>query len=322
LQDPLAELVKIDPKSIGVGQYQHDVNQVKLSKSLDNVVEDCVNAVGVDLNTASMILLKRVSGLSSTLAQNIVRYRDSHGAFNTRDEIRQVPRLGPKAYEQCAGFLRIVNGANPLDASAVHPEAYPVIKRIIDTTGQDIRSLIGNSEYLRTLSAKSFTDEQFGEPTVKDIISELEKPGRDPRPEFKTAEFKEGVDCIADLRLGMKLQGVVTNVTKFGAFVDIGVHQDGLVHISELSDKYVSNPLDVVKAGDIVHVTVLEIDAQRKRIALSMKQGKTLETKTAGKKPAKSQSKKDQSKPRSKNQSQQQPLTAMAAALSQLQLKK
>ncbi|MGD8593163.1 MAG: Tex family protein [Gammaproteobacteria bacterium] len=320
LQDPLAELVKIDPKSIGVGQYQHDVNQVKLSKSLDNVVEDCVNAVGVDLNMASMALLKRVSGLNGTLAQNIVHYRDNHGAFKTRDDLLQVPRLGPKAYEQSAGFLRIVNGANPLDASAVHPEAYPVIQRIIDTTGQDIRSLIGNTEFLRKLSAKSFTNEQFGEPTVKDIISELEKPGRDPRPEFKTAEFKEGVDAIGDLQPGMRLQGVVTNVTNFGAFVDIGVHQDGLVHISELSDKYVSNPLDVVKAGDIVHITVLEVDLQRKRIALSMKQNS--EAKAASKKPAKSNSNKDQSKPRSKTQPQQQPMSAMAAALSQLQLKK
>jgi uncharacterized protein len=293
---------------------------VKLSKSLDNVVEDCVNAVGVDLNMASMALLKRVSGLNGTLAQNIVHYRDNHGAFKTRDDLLQVPRLGPKAYEQSAGFLRIVNGANPLDASAVHPEAYPVIQRIIDTTGQDIRSLIGNAEFLRKLSAKSFTNEQFGEPTVKDIISELEKPGRDPRPEFKTAEFKEGVDAIGDLQPGMRLQGVVTNVTNFGAFVDIGVHQDGLVHISELSDKYVSNPLDVVKAGDIVHITVLEVDLQRKRIALSMKQNS--EAKAASKKPAKSNSNKDQSKPRSKTQPQQQPMSAMAAALSQLQLKK
>ncbi|KPJ89137.1 MAG: transcription accessory protein [Gammaproteobacteria bacterium SG8_11] len=320
LQDPLAELVKIDPKSIGVGQYQHDVNQVKLSKSLDNVVEDCVNAVGVDLNTASIALLKKVSGLNGTLAQNIVHYRDNHGAFKTRDELLQVPRLGPKAYEQSAGFLRIVNGVNPLDASAVHPEAYPVIKRIIDTTGQDIRSLIGNTAFLRKLSASSFTDEQFGEPTVKDIISELEKPGRDPRPEFKTAEFKEGVDSIADLNPGMRLQGVVTNVTNFGAFVDIGVHQDGLVHISELSDNYVSNPLDVVKAGDLVHVNVLDVDVQRKRIGLSMKQTST--AKATGEKPVKSKAPKNHPTARPKDQSKQQPLTAMAAALSQLRLKK
>ncbi len=324
LQDPLAELVKIDPKSIGVGQYQHDVNQVKLSKSLDNVVEDCVNAVGVDLNTASPALLKRVSGLNSTLAQNIVRYRDSHGAFKSRDELLQVPRLGPKAYEQSAGFLRIVNGANPLDASAVHPEAYPVVKRIIDTTGQDIRSLIGNNTFLRKLDPKIFTDDHFGEPTVKDIISELEKPGRDPRPEFKTAEFKEGVESITDLRSAMRLQGVVTNVTNFGAFVDIGVHQDGLVHISELSDNYVSNPLDIVKAGDIVHVTVLDVDIPRKRIALSMKQGAAANAN--GKKPAKPDAKspntKSPHKSQRQGQSSSQPQTAMAAALSQLKLKK
>jgi uncharacterized protein len=328
LQDPLAELVKIDPKSIGVGQYQHDVNQVRLSKSLDNVVEDCVNAVGVDLNTASPALLKRVSGLNSTLAQNIVQFRDNHGAFQSRNELLQVPRLGPKAYEQSAGFLRIMNGINPLDASAVHPEAYPVVERIIDTTGQDIRSLIGNSAFLRKLDAKHYTDRQFGEPTIKDIIVELEKPGRDPRPEFKTAEFKEGVDSIADLRAGMRLQGVVTNVTNFGAFVDVGVHQDGLVHISELADNYVSNPLDVVKAGDVVHVNVLDVDLPRKRIALSMKQ--TSDAKTTGKKSAKPVNKKDHSPQRSHQHSkgqrngkaEQQPLTAMAAALSQLQLKK
>lgn len=320
LQDPLAELVKIDPKSIGVGQYQHDVNQVKLSKSLDNVVEDCVNAVGVDLNTASPALLKRVSGLNSTLAQNIVQFRDDHGAFTSRDGLLQVPRLGPKAYEQSAGFLRIVNGANPLDASAVHPEAYPVVQRIIDTTGQDIRSLIGNRPFLRKLTPKSFIDEKFGEPTVKDIISELEKPGRDPRPEFKTAEFKEGVESIADLRTGMRLQGVVTNVTNFGAFVDIGVHQDGLVHISELSDNYVSNPLDVVKTGDIVYVNVMDVDIQRKRIALSMKQNAV----ASGKKPVKGNAKTDRAKPqrKSRQEQSQQPLTAMAAALSQLKLKK
>jgi len=318
LQDPLAELVKIDPKSIGVGQYQHDVNQIKLSKTLDNIVEDCVNAVGVDLNTASAALLKRVSGLNATLAQNIVQYRDAHGAFNSRDQLLQVPRLGPKAYEQSAGFLRIINGANPLDASAVHPEAYPVVKRIMDTTGQDIRSLIGNSAFLRKLSAKSFTDEQFGEPTVKDIINELEKPGRDPRPEFKTAEFKEGVDTIADLQSGMRLQGVVTNVTNFGAFVDIGVHQDGLVHISELSDNYVTNPHDVVKAGDIVHVSVLDVDVPRRRIALSMKQYSEAQT------VVKKTDKNSYGKPKKSNQqsAQAQPMSAMAAALSQLKLKK
>jgi uncharacterized protein len=324
LQDPLAELVKIDPKSIGVGQYQHDVNQVRLSKSLDNVVEDCVNAVGVDLNTASPALLKRVSGLNTTLAQNIVQFRDKHGAFKNRDQLLQVPRLGPKAYEQSAGFLRIMNGVNPLDASGVHPEAYPVVERIIDTTDQDIRALIGNSAFLRKLDPKNFTDEQFGEPTIKDILSELEKPGRDPRPEFKTAQFKEGVDSLADLRPGMRLQGVVTNVTNFGAFVDVGVHQDGLVHISELSDNYVSNPLDVVKAGDVVHVNVLDVDLARKRIALSMKQHS--DSKAAGKNSTKSASRKDQAKSKPKDQrkkpAEPQPLTAMAAALSQLQLKK
>lgn len=322
LQDPLAELVKIDPKSIGVGQYQHDVNQVKLSKSLDNTVEDCVNAVGVDLNTASAALLKRVSGLNATLAQNIVQYRDAHGAFGSRDQLLQVPRLGPKAYEQSAGFLRIVNGVNPLDASAVHPEAYPVVKRIIDTTGQDIRSLIGNGAFLRKLSAKSFTDEQFGEPTVKDIINELEKPGRDPRPEFKTAEFKEGVDTIADLQPGMRLQGVVTNVTNFGAFVDVGVHQDGLVHISELSDSFINNPHEVVKAGDIVHVNVLDVDVPRRRIALSMKQssGAQPAAKKADKNTYEGKGKKS-NRPQSQPK-QPQPLSAMAAALSQLKLKK
>ena len=232
----------------------------------------------------------------------------------------QVPRLGPKAYEQSAGFLRIMNGENPLDASAVHPEAYPVVKQIIDTTGQDIRSLIGNSAFLRTLNAKSFTDEQFGEPTVKDIIGELEKPGRDPRPEFKTAQFKDGVESIADLRPGMRLQGVVTNVTNFGAFVDIGVHQDGLVHISELSDNYVTNPLDVVKAGAIVNVNVLDVDVQRKRIALSMKQNS--EAKGTDKKSAKSHAKPNHPKTQRQDQGKPQPLTAMAAALSQLQLKK
>lgn len=322
LQDPLAELVKIDPKSIGVGQYQHDVNQVKLSKSLDNIVEDCVNAVGVDLNTASAALLKRVSGLNTTLAQNIVQFRDANGAFKSRDNLLQVPRLGPKAYEQSAGFLRIVNGDNPLDASAVHPEAYPVVKRILDSTGKDIRSLIGNSAFLRTLTAKSFTDDQFGEPTVKDIISELEKPGRDPRPEFKTAEFKEGVETIADLQPGMRLQGVITNVTNFGAFVDVGVHQDGLVHISELSDQYVSNPHEVVKAGEIVHVAVLEVDVQRRRIGLSMKQNAGAHTSESK---ANKRSNDDKSKKTNRKQGQskqEQPMSAMAAAFSQLKLKK
>ncbi|WP_077732482.1 Tex family protein [Methylocaldum sp. 14B] len=271
LQDPLAELVKIEPKAIGVGQYQHDVNQSQLSKSLDAVVEDCVNAVGVDVNTASASLLRYVSGLSQTISQNIVEYRNQNGAFNSREDLKKVPRLGEKTFEQAAGFLRIMNGNNPLDTSAVHPEAYPVVERIIGTTGKDIRELIGNAAFLRGVNAENYTDERFGLPTVTDILRELEKPGRDPRPEFKTAQFKEGVDKIEDLKPGMMLEGVVTNVTNFGAFVDIGVHQDGLVHISHLSDKFVKDPREVVKAGDVVKVKVLEVDVPRRRIGLSMK---------------------------------------------------
>ena len=271
LQDPLAELVKIEPKAIGVGQYQHDVNQSHLAKSLDAVVEDCVNAVGVDVNTASSSLLRYVSGLSATLSQNIVDFRDQHGPFQRREELRKVPRFGDKTFEQAAGFLRIMNGTNPLDASSVHPEAYPVVERILRDTGKDIRSLIGNAGYLRGVNAESFTDERFGLPTVTDILKELEKPGRDPRPEFRTAQFKEGVSEIKDLKPGMTLEGVVTNVANFGAFVDIGVHQDGLVHISHLADSFVKDPRQVVKAGDVVKVKVLEVDAPRKRIALSMK---------------------------------------------------
>jgi len=271
LQDPLAELVKIEPKAIGVGQYQHDVNQSQLSKSLDAVVEDCVNAVGVDVNTASASLLRYVSGLSQTISQNIVEYRNRNGAFNSRDDLKKVPRLGEKTFEQAAGFLRIMNGNNPLDASAVHPEAYPVVERIIGATGKDIRELIGNAAFLRGVNAENYTDERFGLPTVTDILRELEKPGRDPRPEFKTAQFKEGIDKIEDLEPGMTLEGVVTNVANFGAFVDIGVHQDGLVHISHLSDKFVKDPREVVKAGDVVKVKVLEVDVPRRRIGLSMK---------------------------------------------------
>ncbi len=271
LQDPLAELVKIDPKSIGVGQYQHDVSQTRLARQLDAVVEDCVNAVGVDINTASAPLLARVAGLSPVMANNVVTYRDQNGRFNNRKEILKVSRLGEKAFEQCAGFLRVMNGDNPLDASAVHPEAYPVVERIINKSGRPIGSLIGDSQFLNTLAANDYTDEQFGEPTVKDIIKELDKPGRDPRPEFKTAVFKEGVEELKDLEPGMILQGVVTNVTNFGAFVDIGVHQDGLVHISALADKFVKDPREVVKAGDVVKVKVLEVDIPRKRIALSMR---------------------------------------------------
>ena len=271
LQDPLAELVKIDPKAIGVGQYQHDVNQSELARSLDAVVEDCVNAVGVDVNTASELLLERVSGLSWSLARNIVEFRNQNGAFKRRADLKQVPRLGEKAFEQAAGFLRIVKGDNPLDASGVHPEAYPVVQRILDASGRALRQVIGDSAFLKTLDPRKFTDEQFGLPTVTDILKELEKPGRDPRPEFKAAVFKEGVEDIRDLQPGMLLEGVVTNVTNFGAFVDIGVHQDGLVHISALADKFVKDPHAVVKAGDVVKVKVLEVDEKRRRIALTMR---------------------------------------------------
>ncbi|EPL63035.1 S1 RNA-binding domain-containing protein [Stutzerimonas stutzeri B1SMN1] len=282
LQDPLAELVKIDPKSIGVGQYQHDVSQLKLARSLDAVVEDCVNAVGVDVNTASAALLARISGLNATLAQNIVQFRDANGAFKSRSELKKVPRLGEKTFEQAAGFLRVMNGDNPLDASAVHPETYPLVKRIAADTGRDIRSLIGDSAFLKRLDPKQFTDETFGLPTVTDILSELDKPGRDPRPEFKTAEFQEGVEKLSDLEPGMVLEGVVTNVTNFGAFVDIGVHQDGLVHISALSEKFVKDPYEVVKAGDIVKVKVMEVDIPRQRVGLSMRMSDTPGEKTDG----------------------------------------
>ena len=271
LQDPLAELVKIDPKAIGVGQYQHDVNQIHLAQKLDAVVEDCVNAVGVDLNTASVPLLARVSGLTKSVAQSIVTYRDTHGAFKNRRELLNVPRLGDKTFEQAAGFLRINGGENPLDASAVHPEAYPVVEKIVTKTGCDIQTLIGNQAILRNLKASEFTDERFGVPTVKDIFLELEKPGRDPRPEFKTATFREGVETISDLKVDMELEGVVSNVAAFGAFVDIGVHQDGLVHVSELANHFVKDPREVVKVGQIVHVRVLEVDVARNRISLSMK---------------------------------------------------
>ena len=282
LQDPLAELVKIDPKSIGVGQYQHDVSQLKLARSLDAVVEDCVNAVGVDVNTASAALLARISGLNATLAQNIVQFRDANGAFKSRSELKKVPRLGEKTFEQAAGFLRVMNGDNPLDASAVHPETYPLVKRIAADTGRDIRSLIGDSAFLKRLDPKQFTDETFGLPTVTDILSELDKPGRDPRPEFKTAEFQDGVEKLSDLEPGMVLEGVVTNVTNFGAFVDIGVHQDGLVHISALSEKFVKDPYEVVKAGDIVKVKVMEVDIPRNRVGLSMRMSDTPGEKTDG----------------------------------------
>jgi len=271
LQDPLAELVKIDPKAIGVGQYQHDVNQFQLARGLNVVVEDCVNAVGVDVNTASVALLKQVSGLSASVSENIVAFRDENGPFANRKQLKKVPRLGDKAYEQAAGFLRVMNGDNPLDASAVHPEAYPVVEAIISSTGKSIRDLIGQSGFIRTLNPAHYTNENFGLPTVTDILQELEKPGRDPRPEFKSVAFKAGIEKITDLEPGMRLDGVVTNVANFGAFVDIGVHQDGLVHISHLSDTFIKDPREAVKTGDLVKVKVLEVDALRKRISLSMK---------------------------------------------------
>jgi len=271
LQDPLAELVKIEPKSIGVGQYQHDVSQSLLATSLDAVVEDCVNAVGVDLNMASVPLLARVAGLNKSLAQNIVQHRNLQGSFTNRKGLLEVSRLGPKAFEQAAGFLKVMNGDQPLDRSAVHPEAYPLVERIAKQHDKNVADMIGNSEFLRTVKPRDFIDDTFGLPTVTDILKELEKPGRDPRPEFKTAEFKEGVETLADLKPGMQLEGVVTNVTNFGAFVDIGVHQDGLVHISALSHEFVSDPHKVVKAGQIVKVKVLDVDLPRKRISLTMR---------------------------------------------------
>lgn len=269
LQDPLAELVKIDPKAIGVGQYQHDVNPFALARALDARVEDCVNAVGVHVNTASSALLARVSGLSSTVAENIVAFRDQHGAFRSRKELLKVPRLGDKTFELCAGFLRVADGDEPLDASSVHPEAYPVVEKIVKACGRPIKQLIGDSAALRQLKPEAFTDEKFGLPTVRDILKELEKPGRDPRPEFKTARFADGIESIADLKPGMLLEGVISNVAAFGAFVDLGVHQDGLIHISALADRFVKDPREVVKVGDIVKVRVLEVDLKRQRIALT-----------------------------------------------------
>jgi len=318
LQDPLAELVKIEPKAIGVGQYQHDLNQSKLAKALEAVVEDCVNAVGVDVNTASAALLAQIAGLNTTLAQNIVDYRDLNGAFDNRRQLLKVARLGPKAYEQAAGFLRIMNGKNPLDASAVHPEAYPVVKRIAESSGRDIRKLVGDSAFLTRLDPKQFTDEKFGEPTIRDILSELDKPGRDPRPEFSTATFMDGVEKVSDLKEGMMLEGVVTNVANFGAFVDIGVHQDGLVHISELADKFVSDPREVVKAGDVVRVRVLDIDLNRQRVALTMKKqsdgGERIKEERAGNMPRGGQQQR-----RRQTQTQEAPQqSAMAAAFANL----
>ncbi|MCW8908460.1 MAG: RNA-binding transcriptional accessory protein [Sedimenticola sp.] len=320
LQDPLAELVKIEPKAIGVGQYQHDVNQPKLARALSNVVEDCVNSVGVDINTASPALLEQVSGLNRTLAENIVCFRNEHGAFRNRKSLLKVPRLGEKTYEQAAGFLRIREGENPLDASAVHPEAYPVVEKILGEAGRSINEVIGDRAFLGRLKPEHFVDERFGVPTVTDIISELEKPGRDPRGEFRTARFQEGVESLKDLKPDMVLEGVVTNVTNFGAFVDIGVHQDGLVHISAMSEKFVKDPRAVVKAGDLVKVKIMEIDAERKRIGLSMRlndqpgDGR----KTAGKsrKPNENGSGKGAARAKQRKQPQQQAASgAMATAL-------
>lgn len=271
LQDPLAELVKIDPKSIGVGQYQHDVSESMLARSLGAVVEDAVNAVGVDVNTASVPLLARVSGVATTLAESIVAHRDENGPFRSRSALQKVPRLGPKAFEQCAGFLRITDGDDPLDRSSVHPEAYPVVRRIVDRAGMGVREVIGNERVLRSLRPQDFVDDRFGLPTVTDILSELEKPGRDPRPEFATATFAAGVEKVADLEPGMVLEGVVTNVAAFGAFVDVGVHQDGLVHVSAMSDRFVSDPHDVVKSGQVVRVKIMEVDLPRQRIGLSLR---------------------------------------------------
>ncbi|BAN36848.1 transcriptional accessory protein (plasmid) [Sulfuricella denitrificans skB26] len=312
LQDPLAELVKIDPKAIGVGQYQHDVNQYELARGLDAVVEDCVNKVGVDVNTASAPLLARISGLNATLAGNIVSYRDEHGAFLNRTALKKVPRLGDKTFEQAAGFLRIMNGNNPLDASAVHPEAYPLVESIVARLNVSIKSLIGDSTTLRRLTPTEFTNDKFGLPTVKDILAELEKPGRDPRPEFRTAAFRDGVEELKDLQPGMILEGVVTNVANFGAFVDIGVHQDGLVHISALAEKFVKDPHTIVKAGDVVRVKVVEIDPVRRRIALTMR----LSDEAA---PAASTIRSEPArKPQAKRESPPQVGGAMAAALAKL----
>lgn len=314
LQDPLAELVKIEPKSIGVGQYQHDVNQTKLSRTLRAVMEDCVNAVGVDVNTASVPLLTCVAGLNESVAQNIVSYRDSNGAYKNRHQLKKVPRLGEKAFEQAAGFLRINQGENPLDASAVHPEAYSIVESILTAQNKGLQEVMGNMNVLKSLNPMQYVNEHFGLPTVKDILSELEKPGRDPRPEFKTAAFKEGIETLNDLRSGMILEGVVTNVSNFGAFVDIGVHQDGLVHISMLADKYVKNPNDVVKVGDIVKVKVMEVDIQRKRIQLSMRLTETPAPNANTHKP--------KPVPKQINQSKPQEVTLGATLLQALQKKK
>lgn len=318
LQDPLAELVKIDPKAIGVGQYQHDVSQTDLARMLDAVVEDCVNAVGVDVNMASAALLARVSGLTPTLAANIVSYRDGNGAFANRRQILKVPRLGEKAFEQAAGFLRISNGDNPLDASAVHPEAYPVVEKILARVQREVKAIIGDTAFLKKLNPAEFTDAQFGLPTVKDILAELEKPGRDPRPEFKTASFAEGVEDLKDLQPDMVLEGVVTNVTNFGAFVDIGVHQDGLVHISALANRFVKDPREVVKAGDVVKVKVLEVDIKRRRIALTMRLSDSARDHSGN------EVRHEAASPRAHKEAnrQQAPQNALSAALAGLKLKR
>lgn len=322
LQDPLAELVKIEPKSIGVGQYQHDVNQTKLARNLEAVVEDCVNAVGVDVNTASASLLTRVSGFNETLAKNLVSYRDVHGAFSSREGLKEVPRMGDKSYQQSAGFLRVIGGSNPLDSSAVHPEAYPLVETILAKQKLSIKELMGNHKQLQSINAEEFTDEHYGIVTVKDILKELDKPGRDPRPEFKTAQFKEGVEKISDLKEGMVLEGVVSNVTNFGAFVDIGVHQDGLVHISALTNRFVSDPRTVVKTGEIVTVKVIEIDESRRRIGLSMRLDESKQT-TPASKPTNKKVKitKGSKKPPNKiKKDKEKPIlnTAMADALAKL----
>jgi uncharacterized protein len=322
LQDPLAELVKIEPKSIGVGQYQHDVSQTALARSLDAVIEDCVNAVGVDVNTASPALLTRISGLNQTLANNIVEFRNQNGAFRNRDQLKKVPRLGDKTFEQAAGFLRVMNSDNPLDASAVHPESYAVVERIGAKNNRDVKHLLGDSAFLRALKAADYIDEKFGVPTVTDIISELDKPGRDPRPEFKTANFMDGIEKISDLLPGMILEGTVTNVTAFGAFVDIGVHQDGLVHISALSNTFVKDPREVVKAGDIVKAKVMEVDAARKRIALSLRLDDTPGEKTQGPRGAEKNSGKAMDKLRRDNGNQKPPGNTLAQLFAAAEKKK
>ena len=319
LQDPLAELVKIEPKSIGVGQYQHDVSQGQLAKSLDGVVEDCVNTVGVDLNMASVPLLTRVSGLSKTLAQNIYNWRNENGRFNSRQQLLDVERMGPKTFEQAAGFLRITDGDNALDSSGVHPETYAIVEKIIqDLELQDVHQLIGNDKHLKQIKPIDYTDEQFGEHTINDIIKELDKPGRDPRPEFRMVQYKEGVETLQDLKQNMELEGVVTNVTAFGAFVDIGVHQDGLVHLSVMANKFIKDPSEVVKAGDIVRVWVTGVDLQRKRISLSMigpDAGDSGSSKPASKPKAKGKSN-NPNRHAGKKKSQKQPQGAFADALS------